>query len=151
MNLLVRPGQVFHPDSQDFLDRARRSITLRETVPWACHKSTQAFRQRSRVPQKQQHSVWSRHASGGPAGVQEQSFHTHNQSPTTQIQRRLQSRGGGQQRNSGSPAQGSGAGHQLYLPTFLVQLEGSCVGPMVHSTLRVLAVVVVPTPLQLSE
>lgn len=40
MNLPVMPGQVFHPDSQDVLDREERSIILRETVQRACRKPT---------------------------------------------------------------------------------------------------------------
>ncbi len=39
MNLPVRPGHVFHPDSQEMLDRPEHSITLRETVQRACGNS----------------------------------------------------------------------------------------------------------------
>ncbi len=53
MNLPVRPGHVFHPDSQEMLDRPEHSITLRETVQRACGNSL-AFRQRFKTPQRPQ-------------------------------------------------------------------------------------------------
>ena len=104
MNLPVVPGQVFHPGSQDVLDRAERSITLRETVQRACRKPATAFRQGSKAPHKSQQSAWPRHGSGGPAGAQEHNFRAHGQNTATNPQRRPQPRGGGPQKGSGRGA-----------------------------------------------
>ncbi len=74
MNLPVIPGQVFHSDSQEVLDRAERSITMRETVQRACHKPPTASRQKYRESQGMQQPAWSRRTGSNPAVGQGRAF-----------------------------------------------------------------------------
>ncbi len=100
MNLPVIPGQVFHSDSQEVLDRAERSITMRETVQRACHKPPTASRQKYRESQGMQQPAWSRRTGSNPAVGQGQSFRAQGRNPATYSQRKSQSRGGNQQGSS---------------------------------------------------
>ncbi len=104
MNLPVMPGQVFHPGSQEVLEGAEQSITLRETIQRACRKPAPAFKQGIRPPPKPQQSGRPRH--GGRA--QEQDFRTHDLSSAVNPQRRPQHRGTGQQKTSSRGADRGG-------------------------------------------
>ncbi len=57
MNLPVPGLNVFHPYSQEILDRPEHSITLRENVQRDCRNSP-AFKQRFKTPQRLQWPAW---------------------------------------------------------------------------------------------
>ncbi len=100
MNLPVVPGQVFHSDSQEVLDRVERSITMRETVQRACNKPPTASSKKYRESQRMQQPDWSRRTGSNPAVGQGQTFRAQEQNPATYSRRKSQSRGGNQQGSS---------------------------------------------------
>ena len=129
--------QVFHSGSLEVLDRVEQSITMRETVHWACRKPAMAFKQGFRVPQKLQQPVWSRHVGGGPAGgsgtelLCPLSTFCHNPPEEASVLRGWSAE---ELRQGCRPQRGSCIGVRgrplSFPPTFSGQLGESCGGPM---------------------
>ncbi len=86
MNLPVPGLNVFHPDSQEMLNRPELSNTLRENVHWPCRNSPAFYM--FKTPQRLQWPAWYWHDMGGPAGVQEHHFHV-NSKILTSLPRRV--------------------------------------------------------------